>query len=75
MKIERKSVVNEAGSKLLVCVSCEKTFAFPPGEQEFFRLKGFPAPSRCKPCRADRREQRQREQSKATLGDVIRGDT
>jgi putative zinc ribbon protein len=74
-------VVNEAGTKLLICISCEKEFAFPPKEAEFYQLKGFAEPRRCKPCRLDRKEKKEREQrlsreshamdGKATLADVV----
>jgi hypothetical protein len=73
--------INRAGAKILTCFVCGKEFAFPRAEQNFFQLKNFPDPRRCKPCRLDRKEQREREQSrtperrtvdgKATLGDVI----
>jgi hypothetical protein len=81
MGIEKQRVVYENGTKLLICVDCGKEFAFPPKEAKFFQAKGFPDPRRCRPCRADHREQRERGQSrtrerravdgKATLGDVI----
>jgi hypothetical protein len=81
MKIEKQRFVFENGTKLLTCVDCGKEFAFPPQEQKFFEEKGFCPPIRCRPCRADHREQRERWQSrtrerravdgKATLGDVI----
>jgi hypothetical protein len=81
MKIENQRVVHEGGTKILTCWDCGKEFAFPPQEQKFFEEKGFPDPRRCRPCRADHREQRERGQSrtrerrafdgKATLGDVI----
>jgi DNA-directed RNA polymerase subunit RPC12/RpoP len=72
--IEKQKVVYENGTKLLVCMSCGKEFAFPPKEQRFFEEKGFRSPIRCRPCRADHREKRERdqqhEQGKTTLGDA-----
>lgn len=43
--------------KTLVCVDCEKDFAFTIEEQDFFNRKGFESdPKRCKECRAIRRK-------------------
>lgn len=82
MELKRGQIVHEPGTRILTCRDCDKEFAFPPGEQRFFREKGLSSPSRCKPCRRDHREKHEREQarvkecravdSKSTLGDAIR---
>ncbi|MBI4868432.1 MAG: zinc-ribbon domain containing protein [Candidatus Wallbacteria bacterium] len=42
--------------KKVICRDCGKEFIFSAGEQEFFAQKGFTnAPSRCKPCNANRK--------------------
>jgi len=33
------------------CVDCHETFTLTAGEQEFFTMKQFPFPKRCKECR------------------------
>lgn len=42
----------------IVCVDCKKPFIFEAGEQKFFAEKGFTPPKRCKPCRDERKAQR-----------------
>lgn len=37
------------------CVDCGDTFTLAPGEQAWYRTKGYPRPSRCKPCREQRK--------------------
>ena len=39
----------------LVCIDCQQTFSFEPGEQAFYLSKGLAQPKRCKPCRDARR--------------------
>lgn len=36
------------------CISCERTFDFPVGEQVFYKSRNFSAPRRCKNCRGQR---------------------
>lgn len=33
------------------CCNCGETFTWTEGEQHFYRLKGYPRPRRCVPCR------------------------
>lgn len=49
----------------LVCVDCNAPFTFTEGEQEFYASKGLSAPSRCKPCRDQRKEDRMSERTSA----------
>jgi hypothetical protein len=56
MRIESGRLISESGTQLLRCIDCGKEFAFPRREQEFFRSKGFTPPRRCKPCRLDHKE-------------------
>ena len=44
--------------QILVCASCNTEFNFSGAEQEFYQLKGFAAPKRCKPCREAAKAQR-----------------
>lgn len=44
--------------KKLVCEDCGQEFVFSGEEQEFYAMRGFQEPKRCKPCRARRKEQR-----------------
>ena len=37
--------------KKIVCKDCGKEFVFTAGEQEFYKLKGFSEPKKCKDCR------------------------
>ncbi len=41
----------------LTCRQCGKEFVFPKAEQEFYELKGFTLPGRCKECRSTRQYQ------------------
>jgi hypothetical protein len=52
---------NQIGDQYISCRDCVSQFVFDPGEQEFFHLKGFPPPIRCKSCRALRRQGHRRE--------------
>lgn len=42
----------------IICVDCKKPFVFEAGEQKFFAEKGFTPPKRCKPCRDERKANR-----------------
>ena len=44
----------------LTCRQCGRQFVFTTAEQEFYELKGFTAPSRCKECRSTKQTQPQR---------------
>lgn len=44
--------------KTIVCRDCQGEFTFTAGEQEFYTEKGFSEPTRCKPCRQARKQQR-----------------
>jgi DNA repair exonuclease SbcCD ATPase subunit len=41
----------------LICAQCGKEFVFSEDEQEFYKLKGYTPPHRCKDCRSIRRQQ------------------
>ena len=41
----------------LTCRQCNKEFILTKAEQEFYEMKGFSLPSRCKECRATRQNQ------------------
>ena len=41
----------------LACRQCGKEFVLTKAEQEFYKLKGFTLPSRCKECRSTRQNQ------------------
>jgi CxxC-x17-CxxC domain-containing protein len=43
----------------LTCSDCSAQFQFTESEQEFYRSKGFSAPSRCPSCRAARKAARE----------------
>jgi hypothetical protein len=44
----------------ITCIEagCGRTFIFEAGEQKFYAEKGFTPPKRCKPCRDERKAQR-----------------
>ena len=46
-------MVKEEGVRL-TCRQCSKEFILTKAEQEFYELKGFNLPSRCKECRTSR---------------------
>jgi CxxC-x17-CxxC domain-containing protein len=41
--------------RLLSCVECGAQFEFSADEQRHFEARGFAAPKRCRPCRAEKR--------------------
>ena len=45
--------------KVLTCVDCRQEFVFRKGEQRFYEEKGFMDPKRCRPCREEKRRQRE----------------
>lgn len=48
----------ETESRLLICIDCQKPFAFTDEEQRFYQQRGFRVPVRCLDCRAARRAAR-----------------
>lgn len=48
-----------AEDKQLQCADCKQPFIFTAGEQEFYNLKGFTSPKRCKQCRVKKQQQRE----------------
>ncbi len=67
-------------TKILKCRDCGAEFPFCQGEQDSFAWLGFPDPIRCKTCRKDRRESRdkssrqkveRRVSSFTRIGDLI----
>ncbi|WP_134703206.1 zinc-ribbon domain containing protein [Ammoniphilus sp. YIM 78166] len=38
-------------SEWLKCWECGERFVFEPGEQQFFKIRGFDPPKRCPDCR------------------------
>lgn len=42
--------------KKIVCKDCKKEFIFVVGEQEYYKVKGYKEPLRCKECRAIKKE-------------------
>jgi hypothetical protein len=67
------------GTQLLKCRDCDKSFPFPPGEQESFIRSGFPPPIRCRSCRkehrenmeAQKQEKQRRQPMRITIADVV----
>jgi len=51
-------VVKEAGINL-TCRQCGKEFVLSRAEQEFYELRGFKLPARCKECRSTKQNQSQ----------------
>ena len=43
------------GDKQIECVECKGHFFFTAGEQEFYTMRGFKEPRRCKDCRERRK--------------------
>jgi hypothetical protein len=44
--------------KTLKCVACHQEFPFTEGEQEFYAARQYTDPKRCKPCRDERKAQK-----------------
>ena len=44
------------GDITLTCRQCGKEFVFTSAEQEFYQVKGFAVPQRCRECRSTRKE-------------------
>lgn len=57
----------------IICQNCGKEFVFNEAEQEFYKIKGFPEPKRCKPCR-DARKARRLENNKIKNGGNNNGE-
>jgi CxxC-x17-CxxC domain-containing protein len=47
--------------KTIVCKDCGRSFMFRADEQSFFAEKGYSEPTRCKDCRAARKNSAQNE--------------
>lgn len=45
--------------ELIMCKDCGKEFEYTDKERAFFEDKGFPAPIRCKECRANKKARNQ----------------
>ncbi len=45
-------MVNKDADKNLICRQCGRQFLFSKAEQEFYEMKGFNLPSRCRECRS-----------------------
>ncbi len=50
----------------LICVDCQKPFAFSDEEQRFYQQRGFRMPVRCLDCRAARRASRNADLIRST---------
>ena len=48
----------EFQDKTIECKDCHAGFTLTAGEQDFFTQKGLNMPGRCKPCRAQRKAER-----------------
>lgn len=51
--------MDEYQDKTLVCNDCGADFDFTAGEQEFYAVKQFSEPKRCKTCRARKKQERE----------------
>jgi Probable zinc-ribbon domain len=52
-------------TKIITCIQCEREFEFTPGEQKYFKDKGFDDPKRCSACRRNKsRENQEKTRSK-----------
>jgi hypothetical protein len=49
-------------TQILKCRNCKAEFTFSQGEQDFFAEHNWLDPVRCKPCRANHREGRDKKQ-------------
>ena len=45
--------------RVIVCEGCSMEFIFTEGEQRYYEEKQFTPPKRCKPCRDERKRERQ----------------
>lgn len=46
------------------CVDCEKDFVWSSGEQEYYRIKDFMPPKRCRECRETRKKELEESRSR-----------
>lgn len=53
---QRKEKVSNMEDKRIECKDCKKEFIFTVGEQEFYNIKGYKEPLRCKQCRTNKKE-------------------
>ncbi|GHU62889.1 hypothetical protein FACS189445_6060 [Spirochaetia bacterium] len=49
--IENKAASETLQTISITCINCGKSFDFTPGEQQYYRGKGYVNPKRCKECR------------------------
>ena len=49
----------------ITCITCEGVFILQEGEQGFYIQRGLSLPKRCSSCRAERKAQKMREQTRA----------
>jgi len=56
-----KQRLRPMADQTLTCSQCQKPFSFSTGEQEFYQLKGLKPPTRCKVCRANRKQDDRRD--------------
>jgi hypothetical protein len=57
---------HDTGGESLVCVDCGEDFIFTGGERRFYDERGLTTPRRCPACRAQRRQEREREDAGRT---------
>lgn len=53
---QRKVKVSNMEDRKIICKDCKKEFIFVVGEQEFYNIKGYKEPLRCKQCRTNKKE-------------------
>ncbi len=54
--------LERTGGKLRTCASCHKPWVYEDGERRYMEKKGFSDPKRCKPCRAQARGSRGKDE-------------
>jgi len=58
--------VADLTDKTITCRDCKTPFTFTAGEQSFFQQQNFTEPTRCKPCRDLKKQQRNGAAATAT---------
>ena len=53
--------------KTITCKDCGNEFIFTEKEQEFYKLKGFSDPLRCKSCRDERKRRHNQNRRNSNL--------
>jgi len=64
--------MSEFQDQELTCQDCGAPFTYTAGEQEFFKMKGFTPPKRCKPCRISNRQEKNRQRAERSMPDEPR---